>query len=213
MDLFDAISHSFTTISTGGFSNHDNSFAFFDNNKILIIAIFFMILGSLPFLVLVQTSTKNLFIIFKDHQVRAFILLLIIAIIIIFYFANYFIDGNYLDKIITVSFNTISIISGTGYVSDNFENWGNYASVLFLILMFIGGCAGSTTGGLKVFRFQILFKYINLHFKKMMKPHSIIASQFNGKKINETTYESVMSFFFLYIITFFICFVIIFQRA
>ncbi len=204
MDLFDAISHSFTTISTGGFSNHDNSFAFFDNNKILIIAIFFMILGSLPFLVLVQTSTKNLFIIFKDHQVRAFILLLIIAIIIIFYFANYFIDGNYLDKIITVSFNTISIISGTGYVSDNFENWGNYASVLFLILMFIGGCAGSTTGGLKVFRFQILFKYINLHFKKMMKPHSIIASQFNGKKINETTYESVMSFFFLYIITFFL---------
>ena len=204
MDLFDAISHSFTTISTGGFSNHDNSFAFFDNNKILIIAIFFMILGSLPFLVLVQTSTKNLFIIFKDHQVRAFILLLIIAIIIIFYFANYFIDGNYLDKIITVSFNTISIISGTGYVSDNFENWGNYASVLFLMLMFIGGCAGSTTGGLKVFRFQILFKYINLHFKKMMKPHSIIASQFNGKKINETTYESVMSFFFLYIVTFFL---------
>ena len=131
MDLFDAISHSFTTISTGGFSNHDNSFAFFDNNKILIIAIFFMILGSLPFLVLVQTSTKNLFIIFKDHQVRAFILLLIIAIIIIFYFANYFIDGNYLDKIITVSFNTISIISGTGYVSDNFENWGNYALFIF----------------------------------------------------------------------------------
>ena len=88
-------------------------------------------------------------------------------------------------------------------MSDNFENWGNYASVLFLILMFIGGCAGSTTGGLKIFRFQILFKYINLHLKKMLKPHSIIASRFNGRKINETTYESVMSFFFLYILTFF----------
>ena len=70
--------------------------------------------------------------------------------------------------------------------------------------MFIGGCAGSTTGGLKVFRFQILFKYINLHLNKMLKPHSIIASRFNGKIINETTYESVMSFFFLYILTFFI---------
>ena len=89
-------------------------------------------------------------------------------------------------------------------MSDNFENWGNYASVLFLILMFIGGCAGSTTGGLKVFRFQILFKYINLHLKKMLKHHSIIASRFNGKKVNETTYESVMSFFFLYILTFFL---------
>ena len=200
---FDAISHSFTTISTGGFSTYDSSFAFFNNDKILLVAIIFMILGSLPFLVLVQTSKKNLFAIFKDHQVRVFILILLIAILLIFYFANNYIDGNYLNKVIAVSFNTISIISGTGYVSDNFENWGNYASVLFLILMFIGGCAGSTTGGLKIFRFQILFKYINLHLKKMLKPHSIIASQFNGRKINETTYESVMSFFFLYILTFF----------
>jgi trk system potassium uptake protein TrkH len=200
---FDAISHSFTTISTGGFSTYDSSFAFFNNDKILLVAIIFMILGSLPFLVLVQTSKKNLFAIFKDHQVRVFILILLIAILLIFYFANNYIDGNYLNKVTAVSFNTISIISGTGYVSDNFENWGNYASVLFLILMFIGGCAGSTTGGLKIFRFQILFKYINLHLKKMLKPHSIIASRFNGKKINETTYESVMSFFFLYILTFF----------
>ena len=200
---FDAISHSFTTISTGGFSTYDSSFAFFNNDKILLIAIIFMILGSLPFLVLVQTSKKNLFAIFKDHQVRVFILILFIAILLIFYFANSFINGNFFSKLIAVSFNTISIISGTGYVSDNFENWGNYASVLFLILMFIGGCAGSTTGGLKIFRFQILFKYINLHLKKMLKPHSIIASRFNGRKVNETTYESVMSFFFLYILTFF----------
>ena len=149
---FDAISHSFTTISTGGFSTYDSSFAFFNNDKILLVAIIFMILGSLPFLVLVQTSKKNLFAIFKDHQVRVFILILFIAILLIFYFANNYIDGNYLNKVIAVSFNTISIISGTGYVSDNFENWGNYASVLFLILMFIGGCAGSTTGGLKVFQ-------------------------------------------------------------
>ena len=203
MKPFDAISHSFTTISTGGFSTYDSSFAFFNNDKILLVAIIFMILGSLPFLVLIQTSKKNLLAIFKDHQVRVFILILFIAIVLIFYFANSFIDGNYLNKIAAVSFNTISIISGTGYVSENFENWGNYASVLFLILMFIGGCAGSTTGGLKIFRFQILFKYINLHFKKMLKPHSIIASRFNGRKINESTYESVMSFFFLYILTFF----------
>ena len=203
MMLFDAISHSFSTISTGGFSTYDNSFAFFNNDKILLIAIIFMILGSLPFLVLVQTSKKNLFAIFKDHQVRVFILILFIAIVLILYFANSFIEGNYLNKLITVSFNSISIISGTGYVSENFENWGNYASVLFLILMFIGGCAGSTTGGLKVFRFQILFKYINSHLMKILKPHSIIVSRFNDKNINETTYESVMSFFFLYILTFF----------
>ena len=203
MTIFDSIAHSFTTISTGGFSTYDNSFAYFDNS-ILIIAIIFMILGSLPFLVLIQTTKKNLFPIFKDHQVRAFIIILLIATITIFYFANNYINGDLISKIVSVSFNTISIISGTGYISDNFENWGNYASVLFLILMFIGGCAGSTTGGLKVFRFQILFKYINLHLKKMLKPHVILASHFNGKKINDSTYESVMSFFFLYILTFFL---------
>ena len=204
MNYFDAITHSFSTISTGGFSSYDDSFAHFNNNKILLIAIIFMIIGSLPFLVLVQTSRKNLFAIFKDHQIRVFFLLLIIAITLIFFFANSYINGDYFSKIIAVSFNTISIISGTGFISENFENWGNYASVLFLILMFIGGCAGSTTGGLKVFRFQILFKYINLHLKKMIKPHSISASRFNGKIISESTYESVMSFFFLYILTFFI---------
>ena len=202
MVLFDAITHSFTTISTGGFSTYDNSFAFFNNDKILIIAIFFMILGSLPFLVLVQTSSKNLFAIFKDHQVRVFIIILLTAIVLILYLANNYIEGNYLKKIVAVSFNTISIISGTGFTSENFENWGNYASVLFLILMFIGGCAGSTTGGLKVFRFQILFKYINLHLKKILRPHAVIVSYFNNKSIPETTYESVMSFFFLYIFTF-----------
>ena len=72
-------------------------------------------------------------------------------------------------KLSTISFNTISIISGTGYVSDNFEDWGKLCICSFLILMFIGGCAGSTTGGLKIFRFQILFKYVSLHFKKMLK--------------------------------------------
>ncbi len=202
MVFFDAIVHSLTTISTGGFSNYDSSFAFFKSDPILLIAIFFMIIGSLPFLVLVQISRKNLFAIYKDHQIRVFLLVLSLAIIIIFYLANRYIDGSYFSKLISVSFNTISIISGTGFTSDNFENWGNYASVLFLILMFIGGCAGSTTGGIKVFRFQILFKYLKIHFIKMLKPHSVVASHFNGKKINESTYESVMSFFFLYIVTF-----------
>ncbi len=204
MNFFDSITHSFTTISTGGFSSHNDSFAYFDSDKILLIAIVFMILGSLPFLVLVQTSQKNLFPVFKDHQIRVFFIVLIIAITIIFFLAYNYVDGNFLSRFIAVSFNTISIISGTGYTSENFENWGNYASVLFLILMFIGGCAGSTTGGLKVFRFQILFSYLNLHLNKMLKPHSISASRFNGKIISETTYESVMSFFFLYIMTFFL---------
>lgn len=201
MTIFDAVAHSFTTISTGGFSTHNDSFAYFQNNSILNIAIVFMIIGSIPFLLLAQTTLTN-YALFRDHQVRVLIFLLILAIALIYYFARSFIDGTTLYKLSTISFNTISIISGTGYVSANYEEWGNYASVLFLLLMFIGGCAGSTTGGLKIFRFQILFKYIHLHLKKMLQPHMVLTAQFNGKKVPESTYDSVMTFFFVYIITF-----------
>ena len=161
-----------------------------------------MVLGSLPFLVLAQTNLKNFFTTIKDHQVKIFLFILTISIFLIYFLANKFVEGSIFQKIISISFNTISIISGTGYVSENFENWGNYASVLFLILMFVGGCAGSTTGGLKVFRFQILFNFLVLHLKKMLQPHAVLASHFNGKKIPDSTYESVMSFFFIYILTF-----------
>ena len=202
MSIFDAIAHSFTTISTGGFSTHSDSFAYFDNVKIYCVAIVFMIIGSLPFLVLAQITFTNYQNVLKDNQISLFLIILLFATLIIFFLANNFVEGTYFEKFISISFNTISIISGTGFVSDNYENWGNYASVLFLILMFIGGCAGSTTGGLKVFRFQILFKYIHLHLKKMLHPHVVIASYFNGKRVSGSTFESVTTFFFLYILTF-----------
>ncbi len=202
MTLFDALAHSMTTISTGGFSTHDDSFAFFQSSNILFIAIIFMILGSFPFLILAQTTLTNISLITKDNQIRVFLIILIFAIALIYYFARPYVDGNMFQQLTTISFNTISIISGTGYVSSNFEKWGNYASVLFLLLMFIGGCAGSTTGGLKIFRFQILFKYVSLHLKRMLNPHIVLNAQFNGKKVPESTYESVMTFFFIYIITF-----------
>ena len=202
MTLFDSLAHSFTTISTGGFSTHNDSFAYFQNTSVLNVTIIFMILGSFPFLILAQMSITNASSLFKDNQIRLFFTILVFAISLIYYFARPYVDGSTFYQLSTISFNTISIISGTGYVSANFEQWGNYASVLFLLLMFIGGCAGSTTGGLKIFRFQILFKYIHLHLKKMLQPHIIITAKFNGKKVTESTYESVVIFFFVYILTF-----------
>ena len=202
MSFFDSITHSFSTISTGGFSTHNNSFAYFESNTILLVSIIFMIIGSFPFLVLAKTNLRNPLATLHDQQIRIFILLLIFSISLIYFFAQDYLSGDYFRKITVIAFNTISIISGTGFVSENYENWGNYASVLFLILMFIGGCAGSTTGGLKVFRFQILFKFISSHLKKMLHPHAVIVSHFNDKKIQSSTFDSVMSFFFVYILTF-----------
>ena len=201
MEVFDAINHSLTTIATGGFSTHDESFAYFHSTTLLYVSSIIMILGSIPFILLAQTSFENTRI-FKDEQVRIFILILILIISSLFFLAGGYIEGTVYDKLGHITFNTISIISGTGFISDNFENWGNYASILFLFLMFIGGCAGSTTSGLKIFRFKILFLSLRNHLNKLLRPHGIFTYQFNGKTIPDNTFESVMSFFFIFIITF-----------
>ena len=201
MSVFDAINHSLTTIATGGFSTHDESFAYFNSTALLYISSIIMILGSIPFILLAQTSFHNPKI-FKDEQVRIFILILIIIISCLYFLAGGYIEGTVFDKLGHITFNTISIISGTGFISENFENWGNYASILFLFLMFIGGCAGSTTSGLKIFRFKILFLSLSNHLNKLLRPHGIFTYQFNGKTIPDNTFDSVMSFFFIFIITF-----------
>ena len=201
MSVFDAINHSLTTIATGGFSTHDESFAFFNSTALLYVSSIIMILGSIPFILLAQTSFHNPRI-FKDEQVRIFIFILIIIISCLYFLAGGYIEGNAFDKLGHITFNTISIISGTGFISENFENWGNYASILFLFLMFIGGCAGSTTSGLKIFRFKILFLSLRNHLNKILRPHGIFTYQFNGKTIPDSTFDSVMSFFFIFIITF-----------
>ena len=201
MGVFDAINHSLTTIATGGFSTHDESFAYFNNTVLLYVSSIIMILGSIPFILLAQTSLNNPRI-FKDEQVRIFIFILIVIIGCLYFLAGDYIEGTMFDKLGHIAFNTISIISGTGFISENFENWGNYASILFLFLMFIGGCAGSTTSGLKIFRFKILFSSLRNHLNKLLRPHGIFTYQFNGKTIPESTFESVMSFFFIFIITF-----------
>ena len=202
MNLFDSITHGFTTISTGGFSTHNESFAYFNSNKILLTSIIFMIIGSFPFILLAQVSLRNPYILFKDQQIKLFLLIILGLIILLYFIVGNGAVNNLGVEIITISFNSISIITGTGYVSSNFENWGNYASVLFLLIMFIGGCAGSTTGGLKIFRFQILFLSVKNHIKKLIKPHGVFPSKFNGNTIPDTSFHSVTSFFYLYVLSF-----------
>jgi trk system potassium uptake protein TrkH len=202
MNLFDSITHGFTTISTGGFSTHNESFAYFNSNKILLTSIIFMIIGSFPFILLAQVSLKNPYILFKDQQIKLFLLIILGLIILLYFIVGNGAVNNLGVEIITISFNSISIITGTGYVSSNFENWGNYSSVLFLLIMFIGGCAGSTTGGLKIFRFQILFLSVKNHIKKLIKPHGVFPSKFNGNTIPDTSFDSVTSFFYLYVLSF-----------
>ena len=147
MSIFDSISHAMTTIATGGFSTHNDSIGFFKNSNIEIIASIFIVLGSIPFISYLKFVQGNKKVFFNDVQIKGLIYLILISVIIMFLyllFINY--ESNIFDKIRISSFNVISILSGTGYVTDDFGLWGKFSLIFFLFLMFIGGCAGSRIG-------------------------------------------------------------------
>jgi trk system potassium uptake protein len=202
MTAFDSLIHCMSTISTGGFSNHSLSFGYFKSHSLENVSIIFMILGSLPFVIFIQFIHGQKMSIFKDDQIKLFLsLLLIIIFITSIWLANY-LKIDFLESIRLATFNITSILTGTGYTSSNYNNWGGFGLVIILMIMFIGGCAGSTTGGIKIFRFQILFRGVRLQIKKLTKPHAVFLMKFNNKTVTENTYTSIISFFFIYVLLF-----------
>ena len=202
MSGFDAIAHAMTTISTGGFSTHDTSFASFDSINIESISILFMIIGSLPFVVYLKMTHGDLKSLFNDDQIKLFIsILLILFVVTTFWLTINFNENIFYSFRITI-FNITSILTGTGYTSTNYSIWGSFGLVIMLIIMFIGGCAGSTTGGIKIFRLQLLFRGAKTQIKKLTHPHGVFMTSFNGKTVGEDTYNSIMGFFFMYILIF-----------
>ena len=205
MTIFDSVSHAMTTIATGGFSTHNESIGFFKNSNIEIVASIFIILGSIPFISYLKFARGNRKIFFKDVQIKGLIYLLAISIIIMFIyllFINY--ESSLFDKIRISSFNVISILSGTGYVTDDFGLWGKFSLIFFLLLMFIGGCAGSTACGIKIFRLQMLLIFLKNQVKKLISPNSVIISKYNNQKISDEFINSVIIFIFTFLFIFLI---------
>ena len=202
MNIFDSLTHSMTTISTGGFSNYNGSIGFFNNFSIEISAMIFIILGSLPFIAYIKFLSGNRKIFFSDIQIQTFLKIIIISILIIFTYLSL----NSLDKISlgSIFFNVISILTGTGYVNAQFDNWGGFSLVLFLVLMFIGGCAGSTTCGIKIFRLQILYTFIAIQLKKIIYPKGIFVMKYDQNPVDDKFIASIISFIFMYFIIFFV---------
>ena len=205
MTVFDNISHAMTTIATGGFSTHNDSIGFFKSSNIEIVASVFIILGSIPFISYLKFSQGNKKVFFQDVQIKGLIYLLFISIIIMFIyllFINY--ESNLSDKIRISSFNVISILSGTGYVTDDFGLWGKFSLIFFLLLMFIGGCAGSTACGIKIFRLQMLLIFLKNQIKKIVSPNSVIITKYNNQKISDNFINSVIIFIFTFLFIFLI---------
>ena len=205
MSLFDSIAHAMTTIATGGFATHNDSIGFFKNSDIEIVASVFIVLGSIPFISYLKFVQGNKKIFFQDIQIKGLIYLLLISVIIMFFyllFINY--ESSVLDKIRISSFNVISILSGTGYVTDDFSLWGNFSLIFFLFLMFVGGCAGSTACGIKIFRLQMLLVFFKNQIKKLIYPNSIIILKYNNQKISDQFINSVIIFIFAFLLIFLI---------
>jgi trk system potassium uptake protein TrkH len=205
MSIFDSICHAMTTIATGGFSTHNDSIGFFKNSNIEIVASIFIILGSIPFISYLKFSQGNRKIFFTDVQIKGLIYLLVISTVVMFIyllFINF--ESSLVDKIRISSFNVISILSGTGYVTDDFGLWGKFSLIFFLFLMFIGGCAGSTACGIKIFRLQMLLIFLKNQIKKLIYPNSVIITKYNNQKISDDFIKSVILFIFTFLFIFLI---------
>ena len=204
MKFFDSLTHSMTTIATGGFSNYNESIGHFNNIKIEIISMIFIILGSIPFIAYIKflSGKKNIF--YTDTQIKSFIKIIFYSIVILFFYLTIF-NKSFSDvSLRSISFNVISILTGTGYVTQKFDNWGSFPLIYFLILMFIGGCAGSTTCGIKIFRVQILYLFLKNQLKKIIYPRGIFIIKYDNNNVNEKFMASIIAFIYLYIIIFFI---------
>jgi trk system potassium uptake protein len=205
MTVFDSICHAMTTIATGGFSTHNDSIGFFKNSNIEIVASLFIVLGSIPFISYLKFSRGNKKIFFQDVQIKGLIYLLAFSILIMFLyllFINY--ESNFFEKLRISSFNVISILSGTGYVTDDFGLWGKFSLIFFLFLMFIGGCAGSTACGIKIFRLQMLLIFLKNQVRKLISPNSVIITKYNNHKISDDFIRSVIIFIFSFLFIFLI---------
>ncbi len=201
MNTFDSITHSMTTIATGGFSNYNESIGFFNSFPIEISAMIFIILGSLPFIAYIKFLNGNRGIFFSDIQIITFLKIILISILILSIYL--FFDKSSEFNFRTVLFNVISILTGTGYVNAQFDNWGGFPLIIFIGLMFIGGCAGSTTCGIKIFRFQILYSFVLNQLKKIIYPKGIFVLKYNQSPVDDKFTASIISFIYMYLVIFF----------
>ena len=200
MNVFDSLTHSMTTIATGGFSNYNDSIGYFNSISIEISAMIFIILGSLPFIAYIKFLSGDKKIFFSDIQIKTFLKIILACIIILT--AYTIINNSSQLNSRSIFFNVISILTGTGYVNSQFDSSGGFPLILFFGLMFIGGCAGSTTCGIKIFRFQILYSFISNQLKKIIYPKGIFILKYDKTPVDDKFVSSIISFIYMYLVIF-----------
>ncbi len=202
MSFFDSIAHGMTIIATGGFSTRDMSIGFFDSLYTEIITIFFMIISSLPFILLFQTLRGKVMDLIMSSQVRFFLFLIFVVTVIVAFWLKRYYEVDFFQSLRISAFAVVSISTGSGFSTYDFSVWGSFTTLLFLFLMLVGGCSGSSSCGLKVFRIQILIKSSVTLIKKIIQPRGVFLPTYNSREISEDVLSSVTGYFFLYIFVF-----------
>ena len=202
MSAFEAVCHAMTTIATAGFSTSDGSLGHFQSPTIEWIATAFMVIGGIPFILYFEFIRGHRGALWRDAQVRWFLGLVVLAVALMTAWLWLFHDTAGEMALRHAAFNTISVITGTGYASTDYGAWGGFAVTILLFVMVVGGCSGSTTGGIKIFRFQMLYSMVVVQIRRLLQPHGVFVAHYNRKPIPDPVADAVMSFFFLFSLSF-----------
>ncbi|WP_193142456.1 MULTISPECIES: TrkH family potassium uptake protein [unclassified Meridianimarinicoccus] len=199
MSGFDAAVHAMTTVATGGFANYDSSFAAF-GPAVQYVAVGFMMLAALPFVRYVQFVAGAPEQLWRDRQVRGFFMVACVLVVCLSLW-QWQRAGVGEAPFREALFNTVSILTGTGYASADYMLWGSFPVVFFFIIGLIGGCAGSTACSIKIFRFQLLFASLNSQIRRIHSPNALVIPRYDGKPVSEEVLSSVMVFFAAFILS------------
>lgn len=198
MSGFDAVNHAMTTIATGGYSTRDASIGAFNSPAIEWIAVAGMIVGAIPFLLYFQALRGEVSMLLTDSQVVAFLGTVLFFAAAMTAWVWLELDFDFATAIRKSAFSVISIMTGTGYSAIDYTPWGDFPTVILFCVMFVGGCAGSTSCGVKIFRFQILYIVARTQLQRLLHPHRVLIPTYNRRPLEEGVGGSVMAFFFLY---------------
>jgi len=194
MTVFDAINHAMTTVSTGGFSTHDKSIAFFQSAAVESVAIVFMLLAAAPFLLYLAMLSRRTRDKFSEGQVGSMIGAYFFVIVLLTAWLDVTDQADLVEAFRDAAFNVISIGTTTGFVSTDYTSWGNFAVIVFFFLTFVGGCSGSTSGGIKIFRFKIAFVMLQETIQRLLHPSATFSRSLHGRQLSDDIVASVMAF-------------------
>ncbi|MFT7595016.1 MAG: trk system potassium uptake protein TrkH [Paracoccaceae bacterium] len=200
MGAFDASVHAMTTVATGGFSNYDASFGVFAPG-VEYVAVVFMMLAALPFVRFVQLTAGDVTSLFRDSQIRGFFAtaIVLVALLTLWQFTQSDVSGE--EGFRKTLFNTVSLMTGTGYASADYMLWGSFPITLLFFIGLIGGCAGSTACSIKIFRYQLLFASIRVQLQRIRSPHGVFTPRYDNRPVGPDVLSSVISFFVFFIVT------------